>query len=66
MRGVTGASSALLHAASLAILSEPLTYEVLAIGDETILGRDVLNRYIVTLDGPLLRARIALPTKRRS
>jgi predicted aspartyl protease len=53
IQGVTGvAESAPVHAAMLQIAGAPELVEVVAWGDEAILGRNVLNRYVLELDGP--------------
>jgi predicted aspartyl protease len=51
--GVTGvAESTPVHAAVLEVTGEEHLLEVVAWGDEAILGRDVLNRMLLELDGP--------------
>jgi len=53
IQGVTGAAeSTPVHAALLEIAGAAELVEVVAWGDEAILGRDVLNRFVLELDGP--------------
>ncbi len=46
---------AVIYAATLQIGGAEEIAEVLAVGDEGLVGRDLLNRWRVTLDGPRLR-----------
>lgn len=53
LTGVGGASiMAPVHAASVTVLGLRVLARVVAFGDEAILGRDVLNQVVLTLDGP--------------
>lgn len=61
VRGVVAGANALVYAASIGLAGRSHTHDVLAMGDETIVGRDVLNRFVVTLDGPGLRASLRAP-----
>jgi predicted aspartyl protease len=61
--GVTGQSeSADVHAASFGLLGKHFLAEVVALGNEAIVGRDLLNRFALLLDGPA-RALQAKPTR---
>lgn len=55
---VAGARVALVHALSLAIEGETLDVRAVAAGDEFLLGRDALRRFVVTLDGPAAELKI--------
>ncbi len=46
------------YAARLEVAGTVATVEVLADGDELLLGRDVLNRHRITLDGPVEELRV--------
>ncbi len=51
--GVTGdEKSASLHAARLQVAGVTSLTRIAALGDETIIGRDLLNQWRVALDGP--------------
>ena len=65
--GVGGARSrATVHAASVELGGFHLFVRAVAFDEEAILGRDVLNQIIVTLDGPGLGLSIARrPQKQR-
>jgi hypothetical protein len=53
VRGVTGGKRrAVIHAAALELGDLSIVARVVALSHEAILGRDVLNRLRVTLDGP--------------
>ena len=53
LAGVTGTvEGADVCAAALELAGKNLLVEVAAFGEETILGRDVLNRFVLRLDGP--------------
>jgi predicted aspartyl protease len=53
IRGVTGvAESTNVHAATLEVAGTSVLAEVVAWGDEAIVGRDVLGRFMLELDGP--------------
>lgn len=53
IQGVTGAAESVrLHAASLDLGGKTHLVEVACLGDEVILGRDILNRFVAKLDGP--------------
>ncbi len=43
---------ATVHAAVLEVAGSPWPAEVIALGAEPLLGRDLLNRWVVTLRGP--------------
>lgn len=51
-----------VHAASVEFAGRRLLARVVAFGEETILGRDPLNRVIAVLDGP--RLQLSTRTKR--
>ena len=53
LAGVTGAAEgADVCAAALDLAGKSLLVEVAAFGEETIVGRDVLKRFVLQLDGP--------------
>jgi predicted aspartyl protease len=65
--GVAGAGAVqTVHAAAIDIAGTTVLAEVVAMGDEMILGRDVLNRFVLHLDGPrqLLEVRRPRPKPR--
>ena len=66
--GVTGtAEGADVFAAAIELAGKNLLVEVVAFGEETIVGRDLLNRLVLRLDGPgkLLDIRAARTLRRR-
>jgi predicted aspartyl protease len=68
IQGVTGvAESTPVHAATLELAGTSRLVEVVAWGHEAILGRDVLRRYVLELDGPreTLTLRTPTPSPRR-
>jgi predicted aspartyl protease len=69
IQGVTGvAESTSVHAAAFEIAGSTELVEVVAFGDEAILGRDLLNRFVLELDGPgetLTISAPASPPRRR-
>jgi predicted aspartyl protease len=69
IRGVTGVEeSTPVHAAVLEVAGTSVLAEVVAWGDEAIVGRDVLGRFVLELDGPreMLTLTVpAPPAKRR-
>lgn len=66
LTGVGGARSrATVHAASVELGGLRLLARVVAFVDEAILGRDVLNRAVVTLDGPGLVFSVAARSRKR-
>ena len=69
IRGVTGVEeSTAVHAATFEIAGTNVLAEVVAWGDEAIIGRDVLRRFVLELDGPREVLTIdapAAPPKRR-
>lgn len=50
--GVTGTTRANVHAALLDVGGASRMAEVVALGAEAILGRDVINQWVLALDGP--------------
>lgn len=57
--GVEGVPrSVAVHAAELEFDEERELVEVVAIGDEALIGRNLLNGFVVTLDGPSERLTI--------
>ena len=48
-----------VFAAELELAEDTDLFEVLALGDEALLGRNVLNRRVLILDGPGRRLRLA-------
>ena len=68
IQGVTGvAESTPVHAATLEVAGTTTLAEVVAWGGEAIVGRDVLSRFVLELDGPreTLSVRVAAPAPRR-
>lgn len=64
--GLGGAKvRATVHAATLELGAASVLCEVMALADEPILGRDVLNRLVLELDGPALQISVRSPAKRR-
>jgi predicted aspartyl protease len=67
--GLTGGggarSRATVHAASIELGGLRLLARIVAFVDEAILGRDVLNRAVVTLDGPGLVLSVAARSRLR-
>jgi predicted aspartyl protease len=64
IQGVTGvAESTPVHAATLEVAGTRALAEVVAWGDEAIVGRDILARFVLELDGPreTLTVRVATP-----
>ena len=65
--GVTGGrETAEIHAAIVSLAGMNFFSEIVAFGEEPIVGRDLLNRFIVRLDGPQRLLDISTPSKRRS
>jgi predicted aspartyl protease len=66
LTGVGGARSrATVHAASVELGGAHLIARVVAFADEAILGRDVLNQVVVTLDGPGLAISLVARSRTR-
>jgi predicted aspartyl protease len=68
IQGVTGiAERTAVHAVTLELAGTSVLAEVVAWGEEPILGRDVLNRFVLELDGPraTLSIRLPVPPARR-
>jgi clan AA aspartic protease len=65
--GVDGVKQrATVHAASVELGELRVHARIVAFADEAILGRDILNRGVVTLDGPSLTVSVQpAPRKRR-
>jgi len=67
--GITGVGGvrrrATVHAASIEVGGLRLLARVVAFVDEAILGRDVLNQAVVTLDGPGLALSVADRSRKR-
>jgi predicted aspartyl protease len=66
--GVTGvAQSADVVAATIELATTTMLSEVVAFGAETIVGRDLLNRFVLTLNGPrrILELGVVRPSPRR-
>ncbi|MGH3666150.1 MAG: retroviral-like aspartic protease family protein [Egibacteraceae bacterium] len=60
VRGVGGESrNATVHAAEVEIDGVAELIEVIALGTETLLGRNLLNAFVITLDGPHERVTVA-------
>ena len=65
--GVTGtAEGADVFAAAIELAGWDLLVEVVAFGEETIVGRDLLNRLVLRLDGPGQLLEIGAGTARAS
>lgn len=59
IEGVGGTSHrAAVHAASVRLAGHQWLARLVALGQDAIIGRDLLNRIVATLDGPLLVLRI--------
>jgi predicted aspartyl protease len=69
IRGVTGVEErTAVHAATFEVAGTSVLAEVVGWGDEAIIGRDVLRRFVLELDGPrevLTISAPAAPAKRR-
>jgi predicted aspartyl protease len=64
VRGVGGRPFRVgVHAASAEVAGLRCVARVVAFGREPILGRDLLNRLVVRLDGPALRSALGLARK---
>jgi predicted aspartyl protease len=64
--GVGGATKrAMVHAASVELGGLRVLARIVAFADEAILGRDILNQAVVTLDGPGLVMSVAARSRRR-
>lgn len=50
--GVGGETHARIHAGLLEVAGETRIVELVALGGEAILGRDVINEWLIALDGP--------------
>ncbi len=57
--------SVMLHAATLEIAGRTTICEVLAFGDDALIGRDLLNRHAILLDGPRQFLELKESEKRR-
>jgi len=63
IRGVTGVEeSTPVHAAVLEVGGTSVLAEVVAWGDEAIVGRDVLSRFVLELNGPRETLTLTAPT----
>lgn len=49
---VVGGRVARLHAVSVSMVDETVDVQAIAAADEFLVGRDLLRRFVVTLDGP--------------
>lgn len=52
VRGVAGSAQATVYAAALEVAGRQRVVEAVALGGEALLGRNVLNALVLTLDGP--------------
>lgn len=52
VRGVVGSAQATVYAAAVEVAGRQRIVEVVALGAEALLGRNVLNVLVLTLDGP--------------
>lgn len=67
VRGVGGTTSSVpLYAARLLIGDAEVMVEAAELGSDALLGRDVLNAWVVTLDGPARLTRIRRPERAES
>lgn len=62
--GVAGATQASVHAGLIDVLGSSILAEVVALGDEAIVGRDILNRSVLMLDGPRRVLEVRTPRSR--
>lgn len=58
VRGIGGTRRVPVYAAEVEVTGWRRLVEVVAVGDEALLGRDVLNAWVVTLDGPRQALRV--------
>jgi predicted aspartyl protease len=66
LRGIDEARKlATVHDAAVTLAGLRSLVQVIAFGEEAILGRDVLNRFVATLDGPALTLSIASRPRRK-
>ncbi len=66
LSGVGGVKQrATVHAASVELGELRVTARIIAFADEAILGRDVLNQGVVTLDGPSLTISLQPAARKR-
>jgi predicted aspartyl protease len=61
--GVGGETRADIHAARVEVAGTSQLLEVVALGDEAIIGRDMVARWVLQLDGP--RGVLVLRTEQR-
>jgi predicted aspartyl protease len=62
LQGVTGVpESVRVHAARVEVGGKSLLAEVACFGSEIILGRDILNGFVLRLDGPRTALELAAP-----
>jgi hypothetical protein len=54
-----------VHAASVELAGLRVLARIVAFADEAILGRDILNQVVVTLDGPGLAVSVAARSRTR-
>ncbi len=66
VRGVAGAVRVPVYAAEVEAVGTRRIVEAVALGADMLLGRDVLNRWRVTLDGPARVLRVVPEGRRRS
>jgi predicted aspartyl protease len=66
IEGVGGAAqTATIHAARVHVGGFRMLARVAAFGDEALLGRDVLNRLVLNVDGPALTITTTAPRPKR-
>lgn len=64
--GVTGSPiQAPVFDGAIVVAGHQLKVEFVGVGEEAILGRDVLERLVVRLDGPRGRLRVTAPRRRK-
>lgn len=51
VRGVAGTARAVVYAVAVEVAGRQRVVETVALGKDTLLGRNVLNRLVLTLDG---------------
>ncbi|MDR7520630.1 MAG: hypothetical protein QN123_13820 [Armatimonadota bacterium] len=64
VRGVAGTASVPVFAAEVEAAGGRRVVEVVGVGAEALLGRDLLNHWVVTLDGPRRSLQVEVPPAR--
>ncbi|MDR7555588.1 MAG: hypothetical protein QN157_08280 [Armatimonadota bacterium] len=60
VRGVAGTARVPVFAAEVEVAGGRRIAEVVGVGGEVLLGRDLLNQWVVTLDGPRRSLQVAV------